>query len=1583
MSQEVINSAYNAFAETGYDGDIEKFKNLVSTDSEALDDAYSLVEGNGFDGTKEEFSSFFNVKKKDNLEQSFQEPTSESTSQQSTRKSLLDIGTQEKATDSESSLFIGNPPKGKKKKPVDRSVEELVSKYNYTKDDLDRIEKSKLFTDEKGIKADVSEGVFPKGDSSTKFLVPEMSKSEFNSYLKYYENTAKDKFKSASLTNEDLSDAEELYNTAKNGGDWWQKTKEIGADILNFVARPLWMSDAMSGGSPAFGSTSLRPKTAGEIEIAKPLDAITEKVKKEAQKSKQILSKDDLDERVKQEYIQELKYNMYHSKLNEVNSQLTDQEQYVLSKKREGVNLNLKKESAEALDVMEKIAPVTLKYKDELSKLMGDAQKLLNKGQDPTPEMIDRYEFLTKTIKENEGIFDVAKQKYNKTTDDINTIEHELSVLNTEQSRWATYQGRVGASVLGIASNVGEVIANTGGMFGAEGFETYVEGKADFAAQSAEDIRKKLRTTPTFESPLDYVDKATEIVGDNTAIVFGLTAAGAVGVGALAIESAGAKSQAMRKETEAENKKLKDAGLPTKELYSGFERYAGPILNGAATLLPMARQLKIIKGSSKVWQAIERDAPDLIKRTLKQKAFDFTKNYFKDSFVLGAELKIMALGQLVVDDYVLGKEDVDYTKAISDLGDFRNAGVLAGMNKFSGYAFGKAVKPYMSEAQTKIVDGNSKLMSTLLEKMNSGKISEAEKAAFKEQLDNLAKQSERVMNEVITKMSEMSEADYNSVINLAKKSSDMRNSAEAIKESKELSDADKKALLDRLKESYIVNEAALKNVVGNYTKSSNPFFQLKDREQQKLKDEASRKMFQERVNNGDKDFKVSDFDITKRAASDYENALKAKEANAPVDTNKPVETVKQAENVEEPRVQDSQIPLKRETFEYEDNNGDTKIVEVTTRKDGSRIFISKDQEGNTGDSTRVGKENTVTTEEYVNSAYGDIIGEPKVEQGNDIMNPKMKEKLTPEQKAELGIQEEAPVAENATTEENKVLFQEGEKPSKSKTDKEIEENEKDLDFYTMKVEDIQDEIKTENDNTKEGVADIKAKILEVRNDKSLTREQRADKIEDLKYEIENFKEEQEAIIESYKNDLLDAKAELKKAEKKSSKLKEKKSAEEAAKPKETPKAEPVKEQWEIDYERRKAKLDEFNAENRPSAIEDETDDRFEFKISDRQNSEERSKLQQSVFDAQQNISRADDTDAAIEEFNKKKKELQDFDDETQNMQNVRDINDLIFNEIAQREKDGDNYQYSEEFNKDPREAALKNQKDLIDFLEKRGNEDDLESIDRYKNDVKILEKDIKENPLKENTLLREKAKPTRAKRATKAEAAPTEEKFTIDGKEYTKEEAIQKGQNNSKFPVYGSKMEYNGNDPEAKRFAEQYNSDSNPYNQKGQLKGSYIQKQILKALDEMNFRKFGNLYRKHIDPYFKRSMNEKAVGGVVGKNFSFRDLAGYRIGDASPDNFKDAEFRAFAKEAGIEIPEFVPDVKPIKNETKPAEEVKPVEETKPSEEKDVNLPNSFESFYKENATKSEKKSALENATDREKFIIDNLDKIKKGLKIDC
>lgn len=54
---------------------------------------------------------------------------------------------------------------------------------------------------------------------------------------------------------------------------------------------------------------------------------------------------------------------------------------------------------------------------------------------------------------------------------------------------------------------------------------------------------------------------------------------------------------------------------------------------------------------------------------------------------------------------------------------------------------------------------------------------------------------------------------------------------------------------------------------------------------------------------------------------------------------------------------------------------------------------------------------------------------------------------------------------------------------------------------------------------------------------------------------------------------------------------------------------------------------------------------------------------------------------------------------------------------------------------------------------------------------------------------------------------------------------------------------------------------------------------ICKMMDEVSFRKFGNAFRKHVDPQFSAFYNMKADGGQVCDTFLWSELASYIIGD--------------------------------------------------------------------------------------------------------
>jgi hypothetical protein len=207
-------------------------------------------------------------------------------------------------------------------------------------------------------------------------------------------------------------------------------------------------------------------------------------------------------------------------------------------------------------------------------------------------------------------------------------------------------------------------------------------------------------------------------------------------------------------------------------------------------------------------------------------------------------------------------------------------------------------------------------------------------------------------------------------------------------------------------------------------------------------------------------------------------------------------------------------------------------------------------------------------------------------------------------------------------------------------------------------------------------------------------------------------------------------------------------------------------------------------------------------------------------------------------------------------------------------------------------------------------------IDKYIND-----EIININGLKAKT---ETVQPVAEAPIVEAPVAEVKEegKFFIDGKEVSEEEAIKEIQNESRqygFNLSGKKIEYKGSNEQFIRATKEHNKSVSPFNSEGKLKSSYIDSAIRKAFNSVSFRKFGNAYRKHIDPYFTRANNEARNGGNVGgKNgMNWEELAGYIIGD-DINLATEEQFRAFAKDLGLEVP---------------TQEAAPVAETKQPEAK--------------------------------------------------
>ena len=61
MNEQALQDAYTLFTRNGYNGSLDEFKNLMSTNDQALNDAYTLFNRGGYDGSIEQFSSLIGV----------------------------------------------------------------------------------------------------------------------------------------------------------------------------------------------------------------------------------------------------------------------------------------------------------------------------------------------------------------------------------------------------------------------------------------------------------------------------------------------------------------------------------------------------------------------------------------------------------------------------------------------------------------------------------------------------------------------------------------------------------------------------------------------------------------------------------------------------------------------------------------------------------------------------------------------------------------------------------------------------------------------------------------------------------------------------------------------------------------------------------------------------------------------------------------------------------------------------------------------------------------------------------------------------------------------------------------------------------------------------------------------------------------------------------------------------------------------------------------------------------------------------------------------------------------------------------
>ena len=180
------------------------------------------------------------------------------------------------------------------------------------------------------------------------------------------------------------------------------------------------------------------------------------------------------------------------------------------------------------------------------------------------------------------------------------------------------------------------------------------------------------------------------------------------------------------------------------------------------------------------------------------------------------------------------------------------------------------------------------------------------------------------------------------------------------------------------------------------------FDELSNKAKEDLKNKAMNELLNESEERGETDVELNDNVIIERAIENFSTQEVVEvEDTAEVKDESVVEETVEDQGTEE-RYKDSQIPVSKQTFTVENDGDETITVEVTTQLDGSRKVVQKLDDGSVAGSEKISKDNTLTNEDYVSKAYGDVKKTEDVDI-KTVINPNLESKMSDRQRDAAGF----------------------------------------------------------------------------------------------------------------------------------------------------------------------------------------------------------------------------------------------------------------------------------------------------------------------------------------------------------------------------------------------------------------------------------------------------------------------------------------------------------------------------------------------------------------------------------------------------
>jgi hypothetical protein len=685
-----------------------------------------------------------------------------------------------------------------------------------------------------------------------------------------------------SLNQNDEANIQSDLKTEEDNGGFFGSIKQglisVANTASNFLGR---LADA-------------NPEDIKAVQIDKrtPFQDQIKEVKQEAYKKQEKISDEEVMVRAKAKFVEKRKTDIYVDKANSYLDNLSQEDKKVLELDRYKDVTHLGQENNKRLKISATYKAEKKTKENEISKLQTTIDIFRSKNQ-PIPIEI-RDEYNSRQVELNE-IYKVANANYDailKNKEDLGTANQEWDLFKRENRDWvnagktiATGFGELGAGLVDagrwIASSTG--LDNNFQEFKNEGEKSSIQLK-ELLEKKRELLRKPVESVESVEGFINY---ASDILS-NQAPILAATSTGGIGLTMIGMSSAGQKYSDMEAEVRSG-----DAS------YSPLQMSLVPLIFGGSEVVSELPTFSILKKGGRVIAAARKTETDFIKRSAKEKAGEWAKDYGVDMTKELAGEEFTQFTQNFTEKYVLGKDDVNLLDGTGDV--FKDTFTLTSILKVAPHILGGILKATQKKDQIKTLDENSRKLIELSKQLEDVVLTEVEKVVVKKKIEKITAESASIVKNSIKNVSEMPSELYQEVLSLNNKAGELKAQAKEISLNSELSN--KEELIETLETEYKDIQKQRQAILEGKTSVIDV---LPLAEKTKLKEQALEDLVTELNPDGTKDVTIDDAQITKRANEIYADS-KANENNVeniPVTENQPqakaekVEELRAAEQVE-------------------------------------------------------------------------------------------------------------------------------------------------------------------------------------------------------------------------------------------------------------------------------------------------------------------------------------------------------------------------------------------------------------------------------------------------------------------------------------------------------------------------------------------------------------------------------------------------------------------------------------------------------------------------------------------------------------